>query len=70
MAAALRDAGVPVRAINSAAYPTAVEVNRKHAPSFDVVVMDGVGHYPQVERPEEFQAHLRKLVEAAASARR
>jgi pimeloyl-ACP methyl ester carboxylesterase len=69
MAAALRDAGVPVRAINSAAYPTAVEVNRKHAPSFDVVVMDGVGHYPQVERPAEFQAHLRKLVEAAASAR-
>jgi len=68
-AAALRNAGVPVRAINSTAYPTAVEANRKHSPSFDVVLMEGVGHYPQVERPAEFQEHLRKLIESVASAR-
>jgi pimeloyl-ACP methyl ester carboxylesterase len=61
-AAALKEAGVPVRAINSAGFPTAVEVNRRHAPSFDVIVMEGVGHYPQVEKPQEFQAHLRRVV--------
>jgi len=60
--AALRDAGVPVHAINSNAFPTAVEVNRKHAPGFGVTLMEGVGHYPQVERPEEFQSNLRRVV--------
>ncbi len=63
-AAALRAAGVPVWAINSTAYPTAVEVNRRHALSFELVPMDGVGHYPQVERPQEFQRHLRRVVAA------
>jgi sigma-B regulation protein RsbQ len=61
-AAALEKAAVPVRAINSGGFPTATEINRKHNPRFDVIVMEGVGHYPQVERPAEFQAHLRKLV--------
>ncbi|MGH9868860.1 MAG: alpha/beta fold hydrolase [Candidatus Polarisedimenticolia bacterium] len=65
-AAAMRDAGVPVRAINSTAYPTSVEVNRRYSPTFDVILMDGVGHYPQVERPEEFQANLRRVVKDLA----
>jgi pimeloyl-ACP methyl ester carboxylesterase len=66
-AAAMRAAAVPVRAINATAYPTAAEINRKHAPSFEVVLMDGVGHYPQVERPAEFQAHLRRAIQSLAS---
>lgn len=61
-AAAMKAAAVPVRAINSAVFPTAIEVNRKYAPSFDVVVMPGVGHFPQVERPAEFQATLRGVM--------
>jgi sigma-B regulation protein RsbQ len=67
MAAALRGAGVPVWAINSPLMPTALETNRKHAPSFQLTLMDGVGHYPQVERPAEFQAHLRRVLQALAS---
>jgi hypothetical protein len=59
---------VPVRAINSPRFPTEVEINRKHARSFDVVLMEGVGHYPQVERPAEFQRHLREAVEALTAA--
>jgi pimeloyl-ACP methyl ester carboxylesterase len=58
-----------VRAINSATYPTALDLNRKHAPGFEVVVMQGVGHYPQVERPAEFQQHLRAIVRSLATAR-
>jgi pimeloyl-ACP methyl ester carboxylesterase len=68
-AAALRAAGVPVWAINSPVFPTNLEANRKHAPSFQFVLMEGVGHYPQVERPAEFQAHLRKAVQALTAAR-
>jgi pimeloyl-ACP methyl ester carboxylesterase len=67
--AALRAAGVPVWAINSTGLPTALDVNRRHAPSFQVVLMEGVGHYPQVERPAEFQAHLRRVVRSIVSTR-
>ncbi len=61
-AKALAAVGVPVRAINGSLFPTAVEINRKHAPGFSAVILDGVGHYPQVERPAEFQSALRKIV--------
>lgn len=66
-ASAMRAVGVPVRAINATLFPTAVEINRKYVPSFEVVLMQGVGHYPQVERPAEFQQHLRRLVSELAA---
>lgn len=50
----LAAAGVPVRCINADIYPTTLEVNRKYAPDFDVVVMAETGHFPQLERPAEF----------------
>jgi pimeloyl-ACP methyl ester carboxylesterase len=50
-------AGVPIRAINSAANPTQVETNRKYS-DFDVVVMEGVGHFPHMTRPEQFNPLL------------
>ncbi|HEY7514343.1 MAG TPA: alpha/beta hydrolase [Vicinamibacteria bacterium] len=61
---ALREAGVPVWAINSTQRATAVDANRKYSPTFQVILMDGVGHYPQVEKPAEFQAHLLFVVRA------
>lgn len=66
--ASLAAAGVPVRAINSRIFPTAVEVNRKYAVSFEVILMDGVGHHPQIERPEEFRRHLGQVVAELAAA--
>jgi kynurenine formamidase/pimeloyl-ACP methyl ester carboxylesterase len=62
--AAMRAAGVPIWAINATRFPTAVETNRKYARSFDVILMEGVGHYPQVERPQEFQQHLRRVIQS------
>lgn len=64
-AAALGAAGVPVRCINAAprpgaGMPTAVETNRSYA-DFDVVLMEGVGHFPMLEQPEEFNSHLRAV---------
>jgi pimeloyl-ACP methyl ester carboxylesterase len=35
--------------------------------AFQVILMDGVGHYPQVERPAEFQGHLRRLIRSVVS---
>lgn len=67
-AALLRAAGVPIRAINAAPHPpmqapTAVAINRKYA-DFDTVLIDEVGHYIQLERPAEFNAKLREVLEA------
>jgi pimeloyl-ACP methyl ester carboxylesterase len=67
MSALFSSAKVPIRCINAApvegrGMPTAIESNRKYA-DFDAVLMENVGHYPQLERPEEFN---RKLLETLA----
>ncbi|MBW3564827.1 MAG: alpha/beta hydrolase [Acidobacteria bacterium] len=67
-AALLRAAGAPIRAINAAPHPpilapTAIEINRKYA-DFDAVLIDEVGHYIQLERPEEFNTKLREVLES------
>jgi pimeloyl-ACP methyl ester carboxylesterase len=59
-------AGVPVRCINAAADPparpaTAAETNRRYA-DFDAVLIDDVGHFPHLERPEEFNVRLRETL--------
>jgi pimeloyl-ACP methyl ester carboxylesterase len=55
--AGVSELGVPIRAINAARMPTDLEANRRFAPQFEVVLMQGVGHFPMRERPEEFD-HL------------
>jgi pimeloyl-ACP methyl ester carboxylesterase len=56
------DAGVPIRAINAATpNPTRVETNRKYA-DFDVVLIDDVGHYLQMTRPEAFNPLLLEAI--------
>jgi pimeloyl-ACP methyl ester carboxylesterase len=49
-----REAGVPIRAINAAQpYETRIDINRKYA-DFDAVLMENVGHYPHMTRPDDF----------------
>jgi pimeloyl-ACP methyl ester carboxylesterase len=62
----LSAAGVPVRGINAAARPpaipqTEIEVNRRYA-DFDAQIMEGVGHFLMLERPEEFNVRLREAL--------
>lgn len=57
-AVALREIKVPIRAINADLNATNVEVNRKYAPQFEVVLMKGVGHYPMLEDPARFNQLL------------
>jgi sigma-B regulation protein RsbQ len=60
---AMADAHVPVRCINAAPRPpftpeTAIETNRRYA-DFDAVLMQDIGHYLQLERPQDFDENLR-----------
>ena len=62
----LKDAKVPVRCINSAGgyqwfTPTAVATNKKYA-DFDAVLIESVGHYPMLEKPEEFNKKLAEVL--------
>lgn len=53
---------VPVRAINADLTPTETATNRKYFSDFDVRVIEGVGHYPMLENPAEFNAVLRRIL--------
>ena len=62
----LKEAKVPVRCINSVGgykffTPTAVETNKKYA-DFGAVTVDGVGHHPMLEKPDEFNRKLRDVL--------
>ena len=52
---------VPLRAINGDLYPTDVQAARKVTADFDAVVMTHMGHYPMLERPDEFNRHVADL---------
>ncbi len=57
---------VPVRGINAAlinnkGWKTEIETNRKYA-DYDAVLMDNVSHYLMLEKPAEFNKHLKKIL--------
>jgi pimeloyl-ACP methyl ester carboxylesterase len=67
----LKEARTPVRCINSAGgfpffTPTAAEINKKYA-DFNAVTIEGVGHYPMLEKPSEFNRKLRGVLEEFAT---
>jgi pimeloyl-ACP methyl ester carboxylesterase len=62
----LKEAGVPVRCINSAGgfqyfTPTDSDVNKKYA-DYKAVLIESVGHYPMLEKPDEFNQKLRDVL--------
>lgn len=61
-----KEAKVPIRCINSAGgyafhRPTETEINKKYA-DFNVVTIAEVGHYPMLEKPDEFNQKLRDIL--------
>lgn len=63
-AAAMEKADAPIVCINSTMTPTAVDANRRHAKSFDVVTIDDVGPFPQLEKPAVFDRVLAGVLAA------
>ena len=61
-AAPVRKLTVPLRAINGDIYPTDVEGVRKIKPDFDAIIMEHMGHYPMLERPEEFNRYIASVI--------
>jgi pimeloyl-ACP methyl ester carboxylesterase len=61
-AASARRLTVPLRAINGDLYPTDLPGVRKIKPDFDAIIMKHMGHYPMLERPEEFNRHIASVV--------
>jgi len=57
---ALRAVKVPIRAINAA--PTDLPAMRAESPSFDVLPIAGVGHWPMLEAPDRFDALLEQIL--------
>jgi len=55
-------AAIPIRCINSTMYATNVEGNRAYHEEFEVITMEGVGHFLMIERPEEFNALLEQII--------
>lgn len=53
---------VPLRAINGDLYPTDAESVRSIKPDFDVMILKRVGHYPMLERPEEFDRLVSRVI--------
>jgi pimeloyl-ACP methyl ester carboxylesterase len=67
----LKEAKVPVRCINSGGgymffTKTEVPINRKYA-DYNAVTIDAVGHYPMLEKPDEFNQKLRQVLEEFAA---
>jgi sigma-B regulation protein RsbQ len=56
---------VPIHAIKADMTPTNLEVNRKHAPQFDAVIMKGSGHYQMLEDPARFNELLAGIIRNA-----
>jgi len=54
-------AAIPIRCINSTMYASNVEGNRAYHEDFDVITMDGVGHFLMIERPQDFNTQLAQV---------
>ncbi|UCF04072.1 MAG: alpha/beta hydrolase [bacterium] len=59
----LAELNLPIRCINSDKYPVNVEAGRRHALSFEVTLMHGLGHFVMLEDPERFNALLTGVIE-------
>ncbi len=65
-----RVATIPLVAIQSTAFPTNVEGNRKYLRHYDALYLpEGVGHYPQYEDPAALNALLSRAVELLTAKR-
>lgn len=58
-----KQVNIPVRAINSDASPTNSENNQKYFKNYKQRTITDTGHYPMLEKPDEFNTILKELIE-------
>jgi pimeloyl-ACP methyl ester carboxylesterase len=61
-AAPARQLRVPVRCINGDLFPTDTHAIRQFIADFDAVVQPHTGHFPMLERPDEFNRKMAEMV--------
>jgi pimeloyl-ACP methyl ester carboxylesterase len=59
---ALKDLEIPIVCINSDKWPTNVEAGQRHAISFELKPMPGIGHFVMMEDPDKFNKLLTETV--------
>ncbi len=59
---AARKLDIPLRAICGDLFPVDFPGVRKIKPDFEAIIMSHMGHYPMLERPDEFNRHLETLL--------
>ncbi len=69
MISIFKEVKAPVRCVNADLWPTYIEANRRYMSSFDVAIMKGVGHFPMLERPDEFNKLLDRSIEEILDSR-
>ena len=52
----------PVRCVNADLWPTDKIANRRHMRSFDVSIIEDVGHFLMLENPRIFNSALKRFV--------
>ncbi len=62
LTAILKDMTIPIRLINADLYPTDEVANERHMQDFQLILMEGIGHFPQLEDPDRFNTVLRKVL--------
>ena len=62
-----KDITIPVVSINARLWPTAPEENRKHIEDYQLFYIEETGHFPMLEKPEEFNMLLRKALDSIES---
>lgn len=62
-----KDITIPVVSINARLWPTAPEENRKHIEDYQLLYIEETGHFPMLEKPEEFNMLLKKALIAIES---
>lgn len=54
---------VPVISINARLWPTNTGANRKHIQTYELFYIENTGHFPMLEKPDEFNSILEKVLE-------
>lgn len=62
-AAGISRLDIPVATVNADNWPTDAAALRRARPGFELVIIEDAGHFLMMERPADFNAELRRIIE-------